>query len=198
MRNGVPADNSRMRWVPILLLAGLWGITSVALATSPPVDPGLASFKAWLDQTHPKYGCDEGPGRFQNPTVEKAYPGRRFYYVLTYTRGIQPPFPNSLTMVAEVDAQGHVRPVRDVDALKVGLMKASSRNEACLAAAAVMSLSSCGERRWSYPPESFKAKRKNGGWVCSYEHGSKIYLSQVTFDRKGVLAAITGSAPPVP
>jgi len=87
-----------MRWVPILLLAGLWGINAVALATSPPVDPGLASFKAWLDQTHPKYGCDEGPGRFQNPTVEKAYPGRRFYYVLTYTRGIQPPFPNSLTM----------------------------------------------------------------------------------------------------
>ena len=187
-----------MGFALVFLIAALSTVAGPLFAAAPTSDPQLVAFKAWLDQTHPKYGCDEGPGRFQNPTVEKAYPGRRFYYVLTYTRGIQPPFPNSLTMVAEVDAQGHVRPVRDVDALKVGLMKASSRNEACLAAAAVMSLSSCGERRWSYPPESFEAKRKNGGWVCSYEHGSKIYLSQVTFDRKGVLAAITGSAPPVP
>ena len=168
--------------------------------TTPPYgnDPGLATFKNWLDRTRPGYGCDEGPARFRNSAVEAAYPGRRFYYVLTYARGIQPPFERSVTMVAEVNEQGQVRPLRSVEELRVGLMKVSSARSAKLAAAAVMSLGSCGERRWNYSPESFTAKRKGGGWVCSYEHGTRHYLSQVTFDRKGLLAAMSNGAPPVP
>jgi hypothetical protein len=65
-------------------------------------EPQLVAFKAWLDQTHPKYGCDEGPGRFQNPTVEKGVHQAGASTMCSPTRAaFSQPFPNSLTMVAD-------------------------------------------------------------------------------------------------
>ena len=58
----------------------------------PAPDQDLQIFRAWLDREHKGYGCDEGPARFQNKTVDAAYPCQRLYYVLTYVRGIQPPY----------------------------------------------------------------------------------------------------------
>jgi hypothetical protein len=159
----------------------------------------LKTFKAWLDSARAGYGCDEGPSRFRNKAVEAAYPGRHFYYVLTYTRGIQPPFEHSLTLVAEV-AGGQVHPIRpgSMEGYRIGLMKVSSAQDARLAAAAVMVLASCGERRWRYEASLFKAKKSGGRWVCTYEHGSPMYTSRVTFDKRGRLDSIQGGAPPVP
>jgi hypothetical protein len=159
----------------------------------------LATFKAWLDSTRAGYGCDEGPARFRNSAVESAYPGRRFYYVLTYARGIQPPFEHSLTLVAEV-AAGEVRPIGrgSMEGYRIGLRKVASSKDAKLAAAAVLVLASCGERHWSYEPSAFKAKQSHGSWVCTYAHGSAMYTSQVTFDKAGRLASFEVGAPPVP
>jgi hypothetical protein len=107
----------------------------------------LATFKAWLDSAHAGYGCDEGPARLRNTTVESAYPGRHFYYVLTYARGIGPPFPRALTLVAE-PVGGELRPIRpgSVEGYRIGLVKVASSKDARLAAAAVLILASCGGR----------------------------------------------------
>ena len=78
--------------------------TSFAMPAKAPPNAELGVFRAWLDREHPGYGSDEGPARFRNATVDAAYPKLRLYYVLTYTRGIQPPFPNSLSLVAAVDS----------------------------------------------------------------------------------------------
>src|SRR6187401_3057644 len=97
---GSDADNRGMS------LAAIFAVLAVASVTAPPVDPQLAAFKTWLDRTHPGYGCDQGPARFENKSVASAYPGLDFYYVLTYTRGIQPPFENAITLVVEVNDRG--------------------------------------------------------------------------------------------
>jgi hypothetical protein len=186
----------------LLALGCCLSVTAPAIAA--PAEEGaaaieLTAFKAWLDSARAGYGCDEGPARFRNKTLESAYPGRHFYYVLTYTRGIQPPFEHSITLVAEV-AGGQVRPIHpgSMEGYRIGLVKVSSAREASLAAAAVMVLASCGERRWSYDPGGFKAKKSHGSWVCTYAQGSPIYTSRVTFDKGGRLASFEVGAPPVP
>jgi hypothetical protein len=150
----------------------------------------LATFKAWLDSAHAGYGCDEGPARFRNSAVESAYPGRHFYYVLTYARGIQPPFAHSVTLVAE---GGRWRGAPHSPGVDGGLShrphEGLLRQGRELAAAAVLVLASCGERRWSYESSTFKAKQSHGSWVCTYAHGSPMYTSRVTFDKAGGLAS---------
>lgn len=54
------------------------------------------------------------------------------------------------------------------------------------------------ERRWKVRDSSFTVKNDKNGWVCSYRHGDASHTSQVTFDKDGVLAAISINAPPVP
>lgn len=193
-------DNPRMN--PRLGLAVLLCCLSVtkpavAEAGAPAVE--LKAFKAWLDSARAGYGCDEGPAPFRNKTLDAAYPGRHFYYVLTYARGIQPPFEHAITLVAEVEGT-RVRPIRpgSMEGYRIGLMKASSAKDATRAAAAVMVLASCGERRWSYEPSAFKAKKNRGSWVCTYAHGSPLYTSRVTFDKAGRLASLEVGAPPIP
>jgi hypothetical protein len=189
------------------VLAVLW---CCVLAAAPSVaaraeDPAtaaeLTTFKAWLDSARAGYGCDEGPARFRNATVDSAYGRRHFYYVLTYARGIQPPFENSVTLVAEV-AGRQVRPIHPVsmDGYRTGLLKVGSAKDARLAAAAVMILATAdpGMRRWRYEPSMFKAKKQRGNWVCTYIHGNPMYTSRVTFDKAGKLASIEAGAPPVP
>jgi len=99
----------------------------------------LEIFKAWLDREHPGYGCDEGPARFQNETVESVYAGPRFYYVLTHARGIRPPFSNALSLVARVDESGEVRPLNPYspESYRPGLKKVKGGEEARRTAAAV-------------------------------------------------------------
>ncbi|PYP30485.1 MAG: hypothetical protein DMD49_10450, partial [Gemmatimonadetes bacterium] len=81
-----------------------------ALQLLAPQGGGLQIFKAWLEREHPGYGSDEGPARFRNAIVEAAYPGRRFYYVLTYPRGIGIAR-NALTLVAQISDRGTVLPL---------------------------------------------------------------------------------------
>jgi hypothetical protein len=160
----------------------------------------LTTFRAWLDSACAGYGCDEGPARFRNATVESAYRGRRFYYVLTYTRGIPPPYKHPTTVVAEV-AGGQVRPIpASMEGYRTGLVKVSSAKDARLAAAAVMILGTADprERRWRYEPGLFKVKKRGGGWVCTYAHGSPLYTSRVIFNKTGELASVQSGAPPVP
>ena len=165
-------------------------------------DPALTSFRRWLDASRPGYGCDEGPAPFRNKTVEAAYPGQRFYYVLTYTRGTPPPFRNGLSVVAHVDHNGKVAPL-DQSALttyRQGLRKVSTAKQARASAAAVMILAmgDPGERRWKFRESMFTAKKDKTGWVCTYRHGNPNYTSQVVFDGDGVLSAISANPPPVP
>ncbi len=159
----------------------------------------LGSFKEWLARERPGYGCDEGPARFRNATVEAAYPGQRFYYVLTYTRGIPPPFRNPTTVIARVGGDGSVRPLRDNAGFREGLRKVSSAKEARVAAAAVLILATAdpGERRWGLKPDLFRAKRNSSGWRCTYRHDAHRE-SWVTFDRRGILSGFSFNAPPVP
>ena len=162
----------------------------------------LEIFKGWLAGEHPGYGCDEGPARFRNGTVEAAYDGRRFYYVLTYPRGIRPPFQNSLSLIAYVDEKAAVHPLdlSSVEAYRPGLRKVSTTEAARQAAAAVLILAmgDPGERRWKFQGSLFKVKRSRKGWVCTYAHGDAYHTSQVRFDRKGVLSAVSCNPPPVP
>lgn len=164
-------------------------------------DRGLQIFRAWLDRERAGYGSDEGPAPFRNRTVDAAYPGQRFYYVFTHTRGIPPPFQKPLSLVAAVDDSGRVIPFRagSLETYQRGLKRVSSSKEAKLAAAAVLILSSCdpAERRWAFKPDRLKAKRDAGGWMCTFKH-DQHYSSWVRFDRDGRLAETGGSAPPVP
>jgi len=165
-------------------------------------DDELKIFKAWLEHRYAGYGCDEGPARFRNETVEAAYAGRRFYYVLTYTRGIRPPFEKALSLVVHLDGRGNVQPLNlsAPEAYRAGLKKVSGAAEARLAAAAVLILAmgDPGERRWKFRQDLFTVKRSRKGWVCTYRHGDEQHTSQVTFDRNGVLLAFSSNPPPVP
>jgi len=186
-----------------ILVAVTWmSCSAVASAAQRAPVEGLEVFKAWLDRAHPGYGRDEGPARFRNPIVDAAYGGRRFYYVLTYTRGIPPPFRNGLSVVAHVDDNGIVTPLDPTSAAsyRPGLRKVSTANDARRAAAAVLILAmgDPGARRWQFRENLFAVKKEKNGWVCSYRHGGERYISQVTFDRDGLLTAIKSNTPPVP
>ena len=190
------------RPVAVLIVLLLTSVVADTIAAQrAPID-GLEIFKAWLDRVHPGYGRDEGPARFRNPTVEAAYPGRRFYYVLTYTRGTPPPFRNGVSVVADVDDNGAVAPLDPASAAsyRPGLRKVSTAIDARRAAAAVLILAmgDPGERRWQFREKLFTVKKENNGWVCSYRHGDPSHTSQVAFDRDGVLASINTNPPPVP
>ena len=162
-------------------------------------DPGLEAFHSWLTVNRPGYGCDEGPAPFRNKTVQAAYPGQRFYYVLTDTRGIPPPFPNSVSLVAAIDGDGDVLPLRSLENFGRGLIPVKSARAARLAAAGVLIVTSCdpGERRWKYAPARFKAKRTSTGWKATYRYDNR-YSSWVSFGKRGELLGTGGSAPPVP
>lgn len=179
-------------------LAVIAGATSAspAAATSPSIR--LELFRAWLDREHPGYGCDEGPAPFRNATVEAAYPYVHLYYVLTYTRGIQPPFPNSLSLVAAVDSS-FVIPFdpRRVESYRRGLKKVASKKDAQIAAAAVLIVGSCGDRHYTVTADKISVKKNRKGWLCTYSYGAN-YSSWVRFDKKGILQETGGSAPPVP
>ena len=185
----------------LVLLVAAFGVLAPAAPVQPhDQDPGLAAFRTWLAQSRPGYGCDEGPARFRNKTVEAAYPGQRFYYVLAYTRGIPPPFRYPTSLVATIE-DGRVIPFLPSSAASYGrgLMRIKSAKDARLAAAAVSIVASCdpGERRWKYTPERFKVKKKSKGWLATYSYGYN-YSSWVRFDRKGAVVELGGSAPPVP
>jgi len=158
----------------------------------------LSRFKAWLDREHPGYHSDEGPAAFRNKIVEAAYPGVHFYYVLTYARGTPPPYPNMLTLLAQVDEHGAVLPVRAVDTFRRGLRPVKTKEDARKVAAAVLILafSDPRQRHWPFVPEKFVVKRKSGGWVCTYSTGFG-YESVVTFDKHGTLVSFSANAPPV-
>ena len=161
----------------------------------------LEIFSAWLTRTRGAYGCDEGPARFVNGTVEAAYPGRRFYYVLTHARGIAPPFKNAVSLVAEIDDGGEVRPLdsTSLDTYRRGLKKVSTKAEAKEAAAAVLilALGDPKQRRWRVAKEAVEVKRNRRGWTCTYRHDPN-HPSQVSFDRRGLLATMDCRPPPVP
>ena len=182
-------------------LAGPPARPGTSAATPAVADTGLVVFRQWLAKEHPGYGCDEGPARFRNRTVEAAYPGQRFYYALTYARGIQPPFPNSISVVVAVDESFRVIPFRpgSPQSYTLGLRRIGSSKDARLAAAAVSILGSCdpGERRWAYKPDRFKAKKSAAGWKATYDYDG-MYSSWVAFDRKGGVTGFGGTAPPVP
>jgi hypothetical protein len=168
---------------------------------APAADAGLEAFRAWLSRERPGYGCDEGPAPFRNHAVSDAYPGQRFYYVLTYARGIPPPFENGVSLVAAVDDSGRVCPLRpaSIETYRRGLMRVRSSKDAKRAAAAVLALASCdpGGRRWKYEPDQIEARKSSKGWKCAYAHGPN-YSSWVRFDARGTLVEMGGSAPPVP
>jgi hypothetical protein len=133
--------------------------------------------------------------------VEAGYPGRRFYYVLTHARGIAPPFRNAVSLVAELDDGGGVRPLdpASLDTYRKGLKRVSSKADARQAAAAVLilALGDPKERRWPVKPEAVEVKRSHRGWTCTYHHDTN-HPSQVRFDRRGALAAVDCRPPPVP
>lgn len=165
-------------------------------------DEGLASFKTWLDREHAGYGCDEGPGRFRNATVEAAYPGQRFYYVLTHTRGIPPPFQKALTLVVRIGGNGAVAPLNATSpaTFQTGLARVASANQARRAAAAVLilTLGDPGQRRWRIEESLVRVRRLRKGWECTYAHGDRAHVSLVSFDRRGTITAIHCNTPPVP
>ena len=191
------------RWgaVCVSCLLALPARAAPAAAQATPVAE-LAIFRAWLDRVHPGYGRDEGPAPFRNTTVNAAYGGRRFYYVLTYARGMGPRFPKPLSLVAHVNDSGTVMPLKlsSVATFQPGLRKVATPAGARRAAAAVLILATGdpGERRWKFQDTLIAVRRTRHGWACTYRHGSASHTSQVTFDRRGLLSAISVNAPPVP
>jgi len=189
------------RWAVVLLLLAASAGQGVADGAESEPNPRLTVFRAWLDREHGGYGCDEGPAPFRNRAVDAAYPGQRFFYVLTYTRGIPPPYAKSLSLVAAIDDSERVIPFRpgSPGTYRRGLKRVSSKTDAKTAAAALLTLASCDPagRRWAYTPESFKVKKDSKGWKCTYRY-DKSFESWVRFDRAGTFQEFGGSAPPVP
>jgi hypothetical protein len=188
------------RALPAIALLVALAAAANAMPAKAPANVELSQFRAWLDREHPGYGSDEGPARFKNPTVEAAYPVVRLYYVLTYTRGIPPPFAKSLSLVAAVDSSRVVPyEARRPESYRRGMKKVTSGREAKVAAAAVLILASCdpNERRWKLAPDRFKVKKDSKGWLCTYAYDS-YHSSWVRFDKKGIFRETGGSAPPVP
>jgi hypothetical protein len=178
----------------------LIAVASSRASDQGPAADGLGVFKAWLDREYKGYGCDEGPAQFRNAAVDAAYGGQSFYYVLTYTRGIRPPFPNSLSLVARVTADGVVERLDSSSpaTFQPGLIKVTSTESAKKAAAAVLILTMRGEQRWKIATDAIAVKKSRKGWVCTYQHGHEYYVSEVRFDKKGTLTAIGCNPPPVP
>jgi hypothetical protein len=192
-----------MRWPAAFLVVLAWMSFSAVQGAAQKAPPdGLEIFKAWLDRVHPGYACDEGPARFRNQTVETAYPGRRFYYVLTHPRGIRLPLPNELSVVAHVDDSGNVTPFSPSSpaTYRHGLRKVSTARDARQAGAAVLILAmgDPGEGLRKLQDSLFTVKKERKGWVCIYGRRDARYTSQVTFDRNGVLSTISVNLPPVP
>ena len=198
-----------MKLAPFSLIATLARLSCLGLIVfgGLPTDTGavpddLGVFKAWLDREHHGYRCDEGPAPFRNSTVERAYAGQRFYYVLTYTRGIPPPFQNSLSLVARVTTGGVVERLdpSSLATLQTGLIKVASTGSARKAAAAVLILAmgDPGERRWKFTEDAILVKKSRKGWTCTYPHGDAYHVSEVRFDKKGMLTAVHCNPPPVP
>jgi hypothetical protein len=183
----------------VACVALLWAAPAAGSVSAGADTAGLHAFRVWLDRERKGYGCDVGPAEFRNKTVAAAYPGVRFYYVLTYARGIQPPFPNSVSLVARVDSAGAVSVLKGSapETFQLGLKRIRSAADARLDAAAVLILAMGGEARWQIAPDSITAKKKKG-WLCSCQHGSEIYTSEVAFDKKGRVRSITVNTPPVP
>ena len=123
-------------------------------------------------------------------------------YVLTRARGIRPPFPNGVSLVAQVEESGDVRPLNpsSPEGYRPGLTNVRKTEEARRTAAAVLILAmgDPGERRWTIRPDQITARKSRKGWVCTYYHGNENYPSQVTFDREGVPTGIACNPPPVP
>lgn len=188
------------RALPAMALFLALAAAANAMPAKAPPNAELGLFRTWLEREHPGYGSDEGPARFRNPTVEAAYPIVRFYYVLTYTRGIPPPFPKSLSLVAAVDSSWVVPyEPRRPESYRRGLKKVTSDKDAKVAAAAVLILATCdpNERRWKLAPDRFKVKKDSKGWLCTYAYDA-YHSSWVRFDKKGIFRETGGSAPPVP
>lgn len=187
-------------WLAALAVISL-SVGSAASAAGAPADT-LGMFRRWLDREHPGYGCDEGPAPFRNAKVAAAYPGQRFYYVLTYTRGIRPPFQNALSLVARLGETGEFRRVGfpSVASYQSGLRAVRSARDARRAAAAILILAmgDPGERRWRVSEDLIGAKKRKGGWVCRYRHGDDLHVSEVVFDKRGRVQEIRVNAPPVP
>jgi hypothetical protein len=192
-----------MRWPSVLLFKLVWTFVSAApgAAQRTPQD-GLAIFKAWLDRVHPGYACDQGPAQFRNPVVEAAYPGRRFYYVLTHTRGMRPRLENELSLVAHVADNGTVTPLNPSSpaTYRPGLRKVSTARDARQAGAAVLILGigDPGGGLRTVQDSSFTVKKEKTGWVYISGRRDAHYASQVTFDKHGLVSAISVTLPPVP
>jgi len=180
----------------------------VALCLTPPpalspaaTDSGLAVFRAWLDREHPGYECDAGPAIFRNRTVEAAYPGERFYFVLTHARGIPSPYRKPLSLVARVGEGSDVRPLgyASVENYREGLPRITTPDQARRAAAAVLILllGDPGEGRNRIDPSLVSVERSRKGWTCDYAHDGN-HVSRVVFDRDGLLASFDVRTPPVP
>jgi hypothetical protein len=184
----------------ICLTQGAFGADKAPEPVTP--EEKLAIFKAWLDLEYPGYSCDEGPAEFRNKTVESAYPGRRFYYVLTNPKGTEPPSEKALSLVAYVSVEGEVRPfdVQHLPTFHPALIRATGAKEARLAAAAVLILAigDPAEKRWKIAPDSVEATKSNGAWICTYQHGDAAHQSIVTFNKAGYLTALSSNPPPVP
>jgi hypothetical protein len=163
---------------------------------------GLAAFKAWLERVHPGYACDRGPAQFRNKAVEAAYPGRRFYYVLSYTRGMRPRLPNELSVVARVDENGTVTPLSPSSpaTYRPGLRKVATAGDARRSGAAVLILAmgDPGDGLPTFQDSLFTVKKGKEGWVCSYGRGGAPPLAQVTFDKSGLPSTIRLDFLPVP
>lgn len=194
-----------MRWsTASLLVLALTSLCAVPGASQKASGDGLAIFKAWLDRMYPGYVCDRGPAQFRNQTVEAAYPGQRFYYVLAYPRGMRPRLRNELSLVARVDDSGTVTPLsRSSPATyRPGLRKVSTAKDARQAGAAVLILAmgdpgeGLGLR--TLQDSLFTAKKGKEGWVCTYGRGAARSLGQVTFDKNGLVSTISLNLPPVP
>jgi len=176
------------------------GVAVAALALIPQQPDELQVFKRWLDREHPGYGSDEGPARFRNATVEAAYPGRRFYYVLTHARGTPGGPRNPLSLVVEIDDRGGVTPLSlpSLSTYRAGLRKVKTKEDARRTAAAVLilALGDPRQRGWKIEESGFRIERRKGGWDCTFSHGFN-YVSRITFDKQGTLTGIDPRLPPV-
>jgi outer membrane protein assembly factor BamE (lipoprotein component of BamABCDE complex) len=200
-----PSRISGMRWsTASLLVLALTSLCAVPGASQQTSGDGLAIFKAWLDRMYPGYVCDRGPAPFRNQTVHAAYPGQRFYYVLAYTRGMRPRLRNELSLVAHLDDNGTVTPLRlsSPATYRLGLRKVTTAKDARQAGAAVLILAmgdpgeGLGLR--TLQDSLFTAKKGKNGWVCTYGRRAGPSMGQVTFDKNGLVSTISLNLPPVP
>ena len=181
----------------------------------------LALFRDYLAKTHKGKRWKIGPGPFDSPEVRQAYPMHRLYFVSSpqpmfgdlnqlsfFGRNATPveaqrqreirvaEQKECISVRVRIGSDGKVVPINGPADCNEGLMKVENGDDACIAAAAILSF----QETTYFSPRRISAKevganRDEFGWSCNWDYylgGLSSHMAGfVRIDAKGKCTAIS-------